>query len=61
MHFNDYITTTKNQIQIAKVKHNLPDKPFYIAFTEWSAVEVVRWVYLSEHSISIFSSGMQKQ
>jgi len=35
-HFNDYITTTKNQIQVAKEKHNLRDKPFYIAFTEWS-------------------------
>ena len=37
IHFDDYITTTKNQIQVAKVKHELRDKPFYIAFTEWSS------------------------
>jgi alpha-N-arabinofuranosidase len=36
MHFDDYITTTANQIQIAKVRHDLRDKPFHIAFTEWS-------------------------
>jgi alpha-N-arabinofuranosidase len=37
MHLDEYITTTANQIQIAKVKHDLRDKPFHIAFTEWSA------------------------
>lgn len=36
MHFNDYISTTKNQIEIAKIKNHVPEKPFYIAFTEWS-------------------------
>jgi alpha-N-arabinofuranosidase len=36
MHFDDYITTTWNQIQIAKVMHDVRDKPFHIAFTEWS-------------------------
>ncbi|MAT68280.1 MAG: alpha-N-arabinofuranosidase [Planctomycetaceae bacterium] len=36
MHFDEYITTTARQIQIAKVKHHLQDKPFSIAFTEWS-------------------------
>lgn len=36
MHFDEYITTTKNQIQIAKVKHDVRDKPFHIGFTEWS-------------------------
>lgn len=36
MHLDEYITTTANQIQIAKVKHGLRDKPFHIAFTEWS-------------------------
>ena len=35
-HFNDYITTTENQIQIAKIKNQVPEKPFYIAFTEWA-------------------------
>ncbi|HYQ58055.1 MAG TPA: alpha-L-arabinofuranosidase C-terminal domain-containing protein, partial [Draconibacterium sp.] len=35
-HLNDYITTTKNQIEIAKVRHNVMDKPFHIAFTEWA-------------------------
>jgi alpha-L-arabinofuranosidase len=35
-HFNDYITTTKNQIQIAKIKNDVRDKPFYIGFTEWA-------------------------
>lgn len=35
-HLNEYITTTKNQIQVAKVQHNVPNKPFYIAFTEWA-------------------------
>lgn len=35
-HLNDYILTTKNQIQIAKIKNHVPNKPFYIAFTEWS-------------------------
>ncbi|HDR89212.1 MAG TPA: alpha-N-arabinofuranosidase [Bacteroidetes bacterium] len=35
-HFDDYITTTKNQIQIAKEKNHVREKPFYIAFTEWS-------------------------
>jgi len=36
MHFDEYISTTENQIQIAKVKHDVRDKPFHIAFTEWS-------------------------
>ncbi|MEJ2502080.1 MAG: alpha-L-arabinofuranosidase C-terminal domain-containing protein, partial [Gemmatimonadota bacterium] len=36
MHFDDYISTTWNQIQIAKVMHDVRDKPFHIAFTEWS-------------------------
>lgn len=36
MHVDDYITTTENQIQIAKMKNHLRDKPFHIAFTEWS-------------------------
>lgn len=36
IHLDDYITTTANQIQVAKIKHNLRDKPFHIAFTEWS-------------------------
>ncbi|MBN2275829.1 MAG: hypothetical protein JXR41_11775 [Bacteroidales bacterium] len=35
-HFNDYISTTVNQIKIAKIKNHVPDKPFYIAFTEWA-------------------------
>jgi len=35
-HFDEYITTTANQIQIAKVKNGVPDKPFHVAFTEWS-------------------------
>ncbi|MBN2242580.1 MAG: alpha-N-arabinofuranosidase [Acidobacteria bacterium] len=34
-HFNDYISTTENQIKIAKIKNRVPGKPFYIAFTEW--------------------------
>jgi alpha-N-arabinofuranosidase len=34
-HFNDYISTTENQIKIAKIKNHVSDKPFYIAFTEW--------------------------
>ncbi len=33
---NDYITTTKNQVQIAKIQNHVQDKPFHIAFTEWS-------------------------
>jgi alpha-N-arabinofuranosidase len=36
MHFEDYVATVANQIQIAKVKNHVPDKPFHIAFTEWS-------------------------
>ena len=35
-HFNDYISTTENQIKIAKIKNHVPNKPFYIAFTEWA-------------------------
>lgn len=35
-HFNDYIETTARQIEIAKIKNHVPDKPFHIAFTEWS-------------------------
>ncbi len=35
-HFDDYITTTENQIEIAKIKNHVPDQPFHIAFTEWS-------------------------
>ncbi len=35
-HFDDYIRTTWNQIQVAKIKNHVPDKPFHIAFTEWS-------------------------
>ena len=35
-HFNDYITTTENQIEVAKIKNHVPDKPFHIAFTEWA-------------------------
>ena len=36
VHFNDYITTTANEIQVAKMAQGVRDKPFYIAFTEWS-------------------------
>lgn len=35
-HFDDYISTTANQIEIAKIKNHVPDKLFYIAFTEWA-------------------------
>lgn len=35
-HLDEYITTTANQIQVAKVRHQIPDKRFHIAFTEWS-------------------------
>lgn len=35
-HFDEYISTTANQIKIAKIKHQVPDKPFHIAFTEWA-------------------------
>lgn len=35
-HIEDYISTTANQIKVAKVQHNVPNKPFYIAFTEWA-------------------------
>ena len=34
-HLNDYISTTENQIKVAKIKNRIFDKPFYIAFTEW--------------------------
>jgi alpha-N-arabinofuranosidase len=36
MHFDEYISTTWRQIQVAKVMHDVGDKPFHIAFTEWS-------------------------
>ncbi len=36
MHVHEYINTTKNQIEIAKTKNHVLDKPFHIAFTEWS-------------------------
>lgn len=36
-HFDDYITTVKHLIQVAKEKNGVREKPFYIAFTEWSA------------------------
>jgi alpha-N-arabinofuranosidase len=35
-HFEDYISTTANQIKVAKIQHKVPNKPFYIAFTEWA-------------------------
>ena len=35
-HFDDYISTTARQIEIAKIKNHVPDKPFHIAFTEWA-------------------------
>lgn len=35
-HLNDYISTTENQIEIAKIQNHVPDKPFHIAFTEWA-------------------------
>jgi alpha-L-arabinofuranosidase len=35
-HFDEYITTTKNQIQVARVRHGVTGKPFHIGFTEWS-------------------------
>ena len=35
-HIDDYISTTKNQIEIAKIKNHVPNKPFHIGFTEWS-------------------------
>lgn len=35
-HLNDYISTTENQIEIAKIKNHVPEKQFHIAFTEWS-------------------------
>lgn len=35
-HLNDYISTTENEIAIAKITNHVPDKPFHIAFTEWS-------------------------
>jgi len=35
-HFDEYVSTTWRQIQVAKVMHDLGDKPFHIAFTEWS-------------------------
>lgn len=35
-HVDEYITTTWRQIQIAKVMHDVREKPFHIAFTEWS-------------------------
>jgi alpha-N-arabinofuranosidase len=36
MHFDEYISTTWHQIQVAKVMHDVVEKPFHIAFTEWS-------------------------
>jgi alpha-N-arabinofuranosidase len=36
MHFEEYVSTTWNQIQVARVRHDVGDKPFHIAFTEWS-------------------------
>lgn len=35
-HFDDYLSTTEKQIEIAKIKNHVPDKPFHIAFTEWA-------------------------
>jgi alpha-N-arabinofuranosidase len=37
MHFDDYISTTAKLIDVAKVRHGVRDKPFHIAFTEWSS------------------------
>ncbi len=34
-HLNDYISTTENQIKVAKIKKRIFNKPFHIAFTEW--------------------------
>jgi alpha-L-arabinofuranosidase len=36
VHFEEYVSTTWRQIQVARVMHDLGDKPFHIAFTEWS-------------------------
>jgi alpha-N-arabinofuranosidase len=36
MHMDDYVSTTARLIEVAKVRHGLLDKPFHIAFTEWS-------------------------